>query len=980
MAKGRFGQALLTGAIIAAAFYNPAIIATGTAGGGVGFSVLWKTGLAKAIAFGAGAAILTYAFYRNQAPDTPRFGENTTGVKLGSDIRPRFRRYGHGLVDGHCVWLETFDELNEVSVTRRVRERIPGSGGGDDDPQYRTVTRTFTASAKTTCFAYLFNVSYGQCDAVTGMYIQGKRVPLVRDTTNTNVLTASPTSRYHRILRNAQGEFPELRGPLVEVHEFFSAQGEAAASTEISRINQLVVEKNASGATTWGSTDLCMGYSQILVIVRQPKYGDTRADQEPDDDKLSGRFWRTVPPTGSILFELRGNKLTWPGQTTPVWTDNPAIIYRDLIINELGEPTSRIHATEFDAARRVCERTVNISGLQGWRTPMPATIKRYAAFLDYASGESIRGVFDSLDKAMSGNVVDADGLYHFRPGTERTARVTIDESVIVEGGLPEIQPAPSQNERLNVAKMTLKQNALDGFKAYVVPDVRDEAAIVRDGREYPYNFGELRCVTNASQAALLGTTALREGRNAKTMTLTVLPGANWEYWSLIPTDPVTVNLPRENISNEKWEVFSRRRNSKNFTVTLTLKKWAPGRYTPNLVLPELPTVVPDADEFVPTPTGLTAVPRVSFLAGSPSPQWALDVSWNPVPANTVVYIEQAGGREPQRSGILSGDRYTFVGLDTGIYNVIVNHIGQEGEISDRAVIIASIEPQIVVSQFPVEAPVFVGQQRLRSVLQLNFAPPTTLGLSGIDIRYTFSSSPTVQNLPELTEENWVIASRRLVTTNVVPTPGFATQVQAQIAQTGTYRMFARHRNSIGGLSPIVEVGTIRFSVPLIGTTSLNLWPAFLGELTNMFVWEHGSENWLIPDSPNARETTLAQWNLWPWGDAPSGEYVMPAIDLGESRQVTVQLSPIWVGNGAELTTPLPQEYTAPNFALQRRAALTDAWTVLTEQPFVHTSNRRGEYEALQSTTDAVQVRVIMRMINATGSNIGLRRFDISVQF
>ena len=972
--KSRLGQALFTGALLAASIF--------TGGATLGVALMW----------GAGAAAVTYAMHKNpDRPGTGGRGDGSGGTKIQAGIRPRFYRYGHLLADGHCVWLETFENQHSQSrrITERVRERIPGTGGGDDDPQYRYVTRTRTITnmAKTTSFAYMFNVSYGEIDAITGIWIQGIKVPIVRDPDVLNRLHASRDSRYWRRFSD------QILGPTVEIYEFFGPGNRAARSPIVADVNTKIMAKNATGASTWGPTDLCTGYSQVMVLIHQPKYGDKREDQMPDDDKLTGRFWQSFIAPRDILFEMRGRKITWPGQTSPVYTENTACIYRDFLINVVGEPASRIDTamtddgtmTEFEQARRRCDEMIRLDDLEGWMSPMPRNIRRYTAALDYESGESLRGVYDDLDITWSGQVIDAGGQLHFRPGIDRTPRVTITDDIVVEGGAPVIRPAPSQNERVNVAQLSLKQNAFDDFKAYVVPDIEDTAAIARDMRRYERNFGELRCVTNSTRAAILATTALRESRNMKTLTITVLPGDNWEYWSLIPTDAVNLNLARGGISNEKWEVATIRRNAKDYTVELILLKWAPNRYSDNLVLPDLPTPPPQDLDFVPTPTGITSFAGAEFNPGSAVPRYSLRIDWDSAPAHTVVYIEQAGGANPQNSGTVEGDSFTFRDLPPGDWNIRLNHIGNDGESSARAEATANVDPNALIDTVTVERPRYVSQVRRNHDLQLNFAAPLNVGLAGMDVRYSYSIDQNNQNLPALTADNWNDpTSRRLVTYSDVPTPGVPLTVFGQVSRSGSYRLFARYRHALGALSDVVEIGYIPFNIALTGGVTQQMFPEFMGELTRTYVWEQGVDNWLIPDYGPPNAATIDQWNGvggWPFGDASEGTYLTRTLDFDEelgggSRQLDVSIAPQWVGNGAELTTPFAAQYTAPVITLESRTSSTASW--VSNGAFAYNA-LTGGYSTLRTAGAVSQVRVRVVM-NATGSNLGLRRLAITANF
>ena len=165
-------------------------------------------------------------------------------------------------------------------------------------------------------------VGHGECDAVTAIHIGDDKLKYT--TTNVPVETGHHNDRFLPSPARTGALLPDSQGKLhrptrANTKEYaapnpkgedrfncismFSADGtQGQHLTDWCRVTDV-----PTGQGRWTAAHKLIGISYLDFFFYQPR----------------ANFWKQLPETNVVL---KGLKFTWPGQATPVWTDNPAAV------------------------------------------------------------------------------------------------------------------------------------------------------------------------------------------------------------------------------------------------------------------------------------------------------------------------------------------------------------------------------------------------------------------------------------------------------------------------------------------------------------------------------------------------------------------------------------------------------------------------------------------------------------------------------
>ncbi len=328
---------------------------------------------------------------------------------------------------------------------------------------------------------------------------------------------------------------------------------------------------------TFGWTDAHRARDLSLMYIRlvSPSY----ARDKPFSERLYDR-----PP--NFHFLVRGLQITWPGQSTPTWTDNAAAIRFWWMTERRGIPASAIDRASFDAAFALCEENIYLN-LPSEYADFRQVDKRYTIDGVILATDDVARVEAEMDFAWQGFVVESGGRYFFRPGADRPATWRIGPGDIVRSG--DVQVAPAFGQVFNSARMTLAQSSEHEFRKYSVPTQTDADAVARHGQTLERDLGTRPFVSGPITAARLLAVQLRRSQLTKTFSYRLKPGENLEFWNMLPADRVLITDPNYGLVDQRTFVDRIVLNA-DMTLDVTLVEDADNIHVDTLVLPPLKPV------------------------------------------------------------------------------------------------------------------------------------------------------------------------------------------------------------------------------------------------------------------------------------------------------------------------------------------------------------------------------------------------------
>ena len=565
--------------------------------------------------------------------------------------------------------------LTEVSPARWVlgEARVPG------------VLCYWGSSGRTARMGLI--LSEGACEKIDGqMWVDGHAIKLDRTAdTAGDLLTPITSSEYHGKIKvreyfKADGTQGTHLRTTASTITYTYDQGDGTYDmsptpfTEFQRYtdpdSNVVTAPFVTPYPEWTTDHKMTGLSWVYVELTQPEYGQD----------LNKRFWTRVP---NLEFLVKGIKIAWPGQTTPMWTENAAALRYWWETERRGRLAANIHAGDFTTAYNNCEQTIDLTGLPEEFTAYRGTPKRYTINGVVSAGDDISQVEDQFDAAWAGEVIEVAGMLRFRPGVDNSvAPLSIGDSDILEP--PVAQPWSSLQDRINAVTAEISQSQHHEWTKFGVPQYVDTAAHERDGI---LRSGDIRLayVNDPIAAGRLQAVNLRRARESLRLELTVKPGKNFEHMALIPTDRVRVTNTEFGLDDTRMEVervFVR----EDWAVELTLREDLDGTYDNTLVLPPLnPRIIRLPDEgIVPELEGLAA-DEIAEVATDGTVVAYLLVTWTAtVAGSTEVEVREkpasAVATEPAwESGISASNSFRYAGVVVDkTYEIRARHWNQFG--------------------------------------------------------------------------------------------------------------------------------------------------------------------------------------------------------------------------------------------------------------------------------------------------------------
>ena len=493
-------------------------------------------------------------------------------------------------------------------------------------------------------------LSEGACDSIEEIELDGEKVEFKRvdsqgNVSNTsNKLVPKSTSKYSGHLEvyenfkadGTQGSELDFSGfTQNEADDWTESQGITQDDTGILDEDGNVIEQwNVTGSTPddskidafppWDHTkNRLTNISWVSVILTQNNY------QESDDKK---RLYERIP---NIRFLVKGVKIQIPDKTTGVlgtaaWSDNAAKVRYAIETILLDTPANEIDLTALHAAISTCDADVSLDNIPAdistayGLTNRTYTGKKYRinGLIEY--GENSRGLRDQLDIAWAGQMVEHNGMFYFRPGTDRVSKYFIDADK--DAINYSVSPSRPMDSRLNAINGKILQSRDHGHSEVSLRKYVDSSVQSRDGGE---RLGSVtyRFIDNVFDAGILQIIALKKERQTKTVDITFAPDNELNSYRLIPTDEVLLTIRDLGILTGRFTVGAFTFNP-DFSLTLNLIEKITGTYTPTLLLPDLrPRDIRLTDRsLVPSVTGLVVTERVDIQPDG-SALCILVISW-----------------------------------------------------------------------------------------------------------------------------------------------------------------------------------------------------------------------------------------------------------------------------------------------------------------------------------------------------------------
>ena len=135
------------------------------------------------------------------------------------------------------------------------------------------------------------------------------------------------------------------------------------------------------------------------------------------------QFANGLPNVSAVI---RGKKVYNPSTSSTAWSQNPALIVRDYMLDSkygLAETSANINATALSTAQTICDQTVSLQA--------GGTQTRFVADGVLDTANSIQSNIEALLSSMAGKLIHSGGEYFITASAYVTPTVTIDESVMV---------------------------------------------------------------------------------------------------------------------------------------------------------------------------------------------------------------------------------------------------------------------------------------------------------------------------------------------------------------------------------------------------------------------------------------------------------------------------------------------------------------------------------------------------------------------
>ena len=661
----------------------------------------------------------------------------------------------------------------------------------------------------------VYSVSEGECHDLHKVYIDGEDLDITRGGTTYSGATAylpGATSDYR-----GKAEF-----------WFYSGGTRSGAPASLAAVD----------SSYWDASHTGVGICFVHVKLTQPNYG-----QGTNEVDYEARFWTNVP---QINFVVDGIKITWPGQTTPVWTRNAAAIRYWFETERMDRPSSAVDEATVRSAVATCG--VRVGSGTG------ADI-RYAIDGIISSDDRPSSVLDAMDFAFQGFVSEVDGKLKFNPGRDipnsEGRALDVDSHMIKFQGA---QPAPALSERVNAITMSLDQSYLHDWLGTDIEEVTDTVSMARDGRKLTRDLSVKRFISNPYTARRLMAVALRRARASATYAYQIAPGSSFENLTYLPGDLVLLSDISRGLDASRMMV-THQSLEKDWSVRLTLIETPEGIYADDSVIrPAQPRrfTVPRSSAPPSAPDNLT-VQQVLSIADDGTIRSRANVTWTAVPFSTVINVVNSDStfkNEVQATG-----NATEIDLPgTGTYTFTVRHRNSRSVDSSVATETITIDWNTLTPP----TPSLVSLTTQGGTVQLILAAVTRRDITSMDVRYHFSTD-TSENLAIVDDSAWGSATDfGLVPVN----RGVDGRMYSsfQVPLTGRFRFGARYISRHSSESATGDLG----SHNLVSGQTIT-WRGAWNNTTSYIVGDivsHDSSAWIsVAANTNSEpSTTSTDWD------------------------------------------------------------------------------------------------------------------------
>ena len=346
-----------------------------------------------------------------------------------------------------------------------------------------------------------------------------------------------------------------------------------------------------------------------------------RAKPKTQDQKV----WKRYPR--ELEFQVKGLKITWPGQTTPIWTDNPANWLYWFWKNRVGMEDADINITAYEAARSKCDESITYTAAQipdTWKDAgYTRTTNRYSCNGVYLETDDTETIERQIVRSMAGRVVDYNGETYMFAGARRTPVATLTAPEDLVERFATFSPGVSLQQRGNHFQMQLSQSAQDDYTPEPLADYVDTYAFERDQHWYDTDFGQARFINDKIQGARILSIMAREvARSTASYGYRVTPGDNFERYTWKPSDHLLLVDPDLGIQPGASQevVIDKISYDTDGSLIVEVTEYDPITHDDTLVLPPLSARTIDWGVLgdIPEPTGVSVGVRLRQQPDGPT--------------------------------------------------------------------------------------------------------------------------------------------------------------------------------------------------------------------------------------------------------------------------------------------------------------------------------------------------------------------------
>ena len=366
-------------------------------------------------------------------------------------------------------------------------------------------------------------ISEGSVESIEKLWVDGVEIRIISKTDTTDGKLLNLDSRWN---------------PYIKIYEYFAADGTGGSSLR-------------SESSRWTNRHRLVGKSWIHIKLIQNDY----------EGEYNDRIFTHFP---EINFLIKGIKFTWPGQTTPIYSNSAAVVRYWWLTQRSGVPVDIIDLSSFNAAQLVCTEGVNYTlPVQNYREYNGNSI-RYPVNGLITSEDDPQSVTSELDFCWQGYVVESDARLYFRPGVNRPITQILTEKDIID--TESIQVAPILQNRINAMSMSIEQSSAKQYQNQNIPKQRDlnNQQIRDNNQELWTDLGVRRFINDPIVAGRLLVIALRRAQVLSTYVYRIKPGQFLQWLTILPGDWITLENPSLGlngtmlvtgvVTNEDWSV------------------------------------------------------------------------------------------------------------------------------------------------------------------------------------------------------------------------------------------------------------------------------------------------------------------------------------------------------------------------------------------------------------------------------------------